>query len=167
MVSSKDRRTKSFHLIAQSGPMVKTENFPRYVLRHRPSLLQFLFLFLRFNFVSSVVQDHPKYESLPPTPENPNLPEHLEELPSASSRHDQGADEELLEDEDAESSSTSQSNREGRTKEAMDIDAPNAPEGAGDSTSPAAASPRALDANPASTESGPQVNSLGVPYVLS
>ena len=49
----------------------------------------------------------------------------------------------------------------------MDIDAPDALEGAGDSTSPAAASPRALDAKPASTESGPQVNSLGVPYVLS
>ena len=64
-------------------------------------------------------------------------------------------------------SSTSQSNRDGRTKEAMDIDAPDAPEGDGDSTSPAAASPRALDAHPASTESGPLMNSLGVPYVLS
>ena len=49
----------------------------------------------------------------------------------------------------------------------MDIDAQDAPEGDGDSTYPAAASPKALDANPASTESGQQVNSLGVPYVLS
>ena len=49
----------------------------------------------------------------------------------------------------------------------MDVDTPDAPEGDGDSTSPAAASPRALDANPALTESGQQVNSLGVPYVLS
>ena len=49
----------------------------------------------------------------------------------------------------------------------MDIDAQDAPEGDGDSTSPAAASPRALDAHPILTESNPQMNSLRVPYVLS
>ena len=121
-----------------------------------------------FDLISFVaLQDHPKYSSVPPTPENPQLLANLDDLPSSSSRHDQGADEESLGDEDAESSSTSQRNREGRTKEAMDIDAPDALEGDGDSTSPAAASPRALDAHPVSSESGALVNSLGVPYVLS
>ena len=112
-------------------------------------------------------QNHPKYSSIPPTPENPQLPVNLDELPSASSRHEQGADEESLEGEDAESSSTSQRNREGRIKEAMDFDAPDALKGDVDSTSPAVASPKALDAHPISSESGALVNSLGVPYMLS
>ena len=68
-------------------------------------------------------QNHPKYSSIPSTPENPQLPVNLDELPSASSHHDLDADEESLEGGDAESSSTSQRNREGRTKKAMDIDA--------------------------------------------
>ena len=46
-------------------------------------------------------------------------------------------------------------------------DAPDALEGDGDSTSPTAAFPRALDAHPISSESGALMNSLGVPYVLS
>ena len=123
-------------------------------------------MFLRPNLFVAF-QNHPKYSSIPPTPENPQLPVNLDELPSASSRHDQGADEESLEGEDVESSSISQRNREGRTKKAMDIDTPDALEGDGDSTSPAAASPRDLDTHPTSFESGALVNPLGVPYVLS
>ena len=109
----------------------------------------------------------PKYSSVPPTPEKPQLLAILDDLPSASSRHDLEADEESLEGEDEESSSTSQRNREGRTKQAMDIDTTEAPEGDGDSTSPAAASPRALDAHPVPSESDGQFNDLRVPYVPS
>ena len=123
-------------------------------------------MFLRPNLFVAL-QNHPKYSSVAPTLENPQLPANPDELPSASSRHDLDADEESLEGGDAESSSTSQRNREGRTKEAMDVDAPGALEGDGDSTSPAAASPRALDAHPVLSESDGQFNDLGVPYVPS
>ena len=113
------------------------------------------------------LQDHPKYSSVPPTPEKPQLLRVFEDLPSASSRHDLGGDEESLEGGDEESSSTSQEKREGRTKRAMDIDAPDALEGDGGSTSPAAAYPRTLDAHPVPSESDGQFNDLGVPYVPS
>ena len=113
------------------------------------------------------LQDHPKYSSVPPTPEKPQLLQVLEDLPSASSRHDLDGDEESLEGGEEESSSTSWEKREGRTKRAMDIDAPDALEGDGGSTSPAAASPRTLDAHPVPSESDGQFNDLGVPYVPS
>ena len=123
-------------------------------------------MFLRPNLFVAF-QNHLKYSSVPPTPENPQLLADPDELPSASSRHDLNADEESLEGGDAESSSTSQRNREGRTKEAMDVDAPGALEGDGDSTSLAAASLRALDAHHVPSESDGQFNDLGVPYVPS
>ena len=50
------------------------------------------------------LQNHPKYSSVAPTPENPQLPANPDELPSASSRHDLDGDEESLEGGDAESS---------------------------------------------------------------
>ena len=156
---------KNFPKIAHSLLMVEARHFLRYNLRLHLFPFDCL-VFLRPNsFVA--LQNHPKYSSVAPTPENPQLPANPDELPSASSRHDLDADEESLEGGDAESSSTSQRNREGRTKKAMDIDAPDVLEGDGDSTSPAATSPKALDTHPASSESGALVNSLGVPYVLS
>ena len=96
-------------------------------------------------------QGHPKYECLPPTPENPKSQENLDDLPSANSPHDREGEADSLFDEEAESSSTSQRNKEGRTKEAMDVDAQDIPKGARDSTSAAPTSSKARDSHPAST----------------
>ena len=119
------------------------------------------------------MQDHPKYECLPPLLENSKSQENLDDLPSASSPQDQEGEDNSLVDEEAESSSTSQRDKEGRTKEAMDVDAQDLPpvnEGAGDSTSAAPASPKASDARPTpqiSMEDDRPVNSLGVPIMTS
>ena len=145
------------------------EGFPRCDFRPSTPFLLFQLSDIPSTYftVLCIFQNHPRYSSVPPTPENPQLLADPDELPSASSRHDLDADEESLEGGDAESSSSSQRNREGRIKKAMDVDAQDVPEGDGDSTSPAAASPRAPDTRPASSESGALVNSLGVPYVVS
>ena len=114
-----------------------------------------------------VFQGHPKYECLPPTPENPKSQENLDDLPSANSPQDREGEGDSLFDEEAESSSMSRRNKEGRTKEAMDVDAQDIPEGAGDSTSAVPIPSKTRDAHPASTGDGRPVNSLGVPIFSS
>ena len=108
----------------------------------------FFFKFFDLSFLCIVFQNHPKYECLPTLPEDSNSQENPDDLPSASSPRDQEGEGNSPFDQEVESSSSSKRNKEGRTKQAMDVDAQDLPpvvEGAGDSTSAALASSKAQD----------------------